>query len=86
MSPDLKRKYEITKAEAKYEVATAARNIGDKQVEGSLPFTALTGSGTAIGYLSTKIGNPEIKSEVRGEIGRSAITATISSSVVGVVT
>lgn len=40
----------------------------------------------AIPYISTEITNPEIESSVRGEIGRTAITATISSSVAGVVT
>ena len=32
LSPDLKRKYEITKAEDEFDVATAVRDIGDKQV------------------------------------------------------
>ena len=32
MSPDLKRKYEITRPEDKFDVATEVRDIGDKQV------------------------------------------------------
>jgi len=43
------------------------------------------GSGTAKTYLSTPITTPEIKSEVRGEIGVITV-ATISCSVAGVVT
>lgn len=49
-------------------------------------FTSETRSGSAKSYLSTKIKTPSISSSVRGEIGRVAFTATISSSVVGVVT
>lgn len=32
MSPDLKRKYEITKPEAEFDIASEVRDIGDKQV------------------------------------------------------
>jgi len=49
-------------------------------------FTRLVGSGTAVTYLATNLQNPPLTSDVRGEIGADAITATISSSVAGVIT
>ena len=37
-------------------------------------------------YTTTEISNPEIQSEVRGEVGRTALTGIILCSVAGVVT
>ena len=50
------------------------------------PFSALVSSGTATTYLATVVGDPTLRSSVRGEIGAAAITATMSSSVAGVIT
>ena len=56
-----------------------------KQGSAACPEAFISGSGTAKGYLSTRLDNPEIECSVRGETS-SAIAATISCSVAGVVT
>jgi hypothetical protein len=77
--PDLKRKYEITRPEDKFDVATAVRDIGDKQVTPPEFVAGQSHIGVQMFLSRQMVDNPTVETSHKEEAWSNTKTATVTT-------